>query len=106
MIIALDIVIIICFSINSPTVIFYPPYAIFSREASSENYGPRVYLLSYIKSKNTLLKFSLFILFCVFVRSIYQKLYNLIMLITVEGLITPLRVGLQVFVVCVQVLFT
>ena len=50
--------------------------------------------------------FLLFILFCIFVRSIYQNLYNLILLITVEGLTTPLRVGLQVFVVCAQVLFT
>ena len=48
--------------------------------------------------------FLLFILFYVLVRSIYQVLYNLILLITVEGLTTPLRVGLQVFVVCVQVL--
>ena len=50
--------------------------------------------------------FLLFILFCVFVRSIYQVLYDLILLITIEGLTTPLRVGLQVFVVRVQVLFT
>ena len=47
-----------------------------------------------------------FILFCIFVRSIYKKLYNLSLLIIVDGLTTPLRVGLQVFVVCVQVLFT
>jgi hypothetical protein len=40
------------------------------------------------------------------VRSIYRILYNLILLVTVEGLTTPLRIGLQVFVVCVQVLFT
>ena len=50
--------------------------------------------------------FILFILFCIFVRSVYQNLYNLIFLNTIEGLTTPLRVGLQVFVVCVQVLFT
>ena len=105
MIITLDIVIIICSSINCPTVNCLPSYAIFSREASSENYGPRVYFLSYIKTKNTLLQFS-FIYFCVLVISIYQISYNLIYLNTVEGLTTPLRVGLQVFVVCVQVLFT
>ena len=48
MIIALGIVITLCFSINcssvicSPTVIFY-----ILREASSETYGPRVYFPSY-----------------------------------------------------------
>ena len=49
--------------------------------------------------------FILFILFCVLVIYIYQILYNLIYLNTVEGLTISLRVGLQVFVVCVQVLF-
>ena len=47
MIIVLDIVIIICFSINCPTVICLPTVAIFSREATSEIYGPRVYFPSY-----------------------------------------------------------
>ena len=38
-------VIIICFSINCPTVICLPTVCYsFEREASSENYGPRVYL--------------------------------------------------------------
>ena len=41
MIIVLDIIIIICFSINCPTVICLPTVAIFSREATSEIYGPR-----------------------------------------------------------------
>jgi len=50
--------------------------------------------------------FLLFILFCMLVRCIYQILYSLIYLNTVEGLTTPLRIGLQVIVVCVQVLFT
>ena len=39
MITALDIVMIIHFSINCPTVIRLPTYAIFKREASTENYG-------------------------------------------------------------------
>ena len=43
MIIALDIVITMRFSINCPTVIYLPPYAIFKRKASSENYGPQLY---------------------------------------------------------------
>ena len=38
--------------------------------------------------------FLVFILFCIFVRSIYQNLYNLIYLNAIEGLATPLRVGL------------
>ena len=53
-----------------------------------------------LKPKIPCCNFLLFILFCIFVWSIYQNLYNF------EGLTTPLRVGLQVFVVCVQVLFT
>ena len=48
MIIALDIIIIMRFSINCSAVICSPTviYAIL-REATSETYGPRVYLLSY-----------------------------------------------------------
>ena len=48
MIIALDIVITLCFSINCSAVICSPT-VIFSilREASSETYGPRVYFPSY-----------------------------------------------------------
>ena len=51
MIIALDIVITLRFSINYSAVICSPT-VIFSilREASSETYGPRVYLLSYLLS--------------------------------------------------------
>src|SRR3990170_8137514 len=91
MIIALNIVITMRFSINCPTVICLPTVCYsFEREASSENYGPRVYFLSYIKSKIPCCNFSLFILFCIFVRSIYQNLYNLIYLNTVEELTTPL----------------
>ena len=38
-------IIIICFSINCPKVICLPTVCyVFEREASSENYGPRVYL--------------------------------------------------------------
>ena len=48
MIIALDIVMTLHFSINSSTVICSPIVLFaFKREASSETYGPRVYLLSY-----------------------------------------------------------
>ena len=46
-----DNVIIIRFSINSSTVICSPTVILMlSREASSETYGPRVYLLSYLLS--------------------------------------------------------
>ena len=59
-------VIIICFSINCPTVICLPTVCALEREASSENYGPRVIYLLYIKPKNTLLQFiyRYFILCC------------------------------------------
>ena len=61
MIIALDIVMIICFSINYPTVICLPTVCyVFEREASSENYGPRVYFYHIFKTKNTLLQFIYF----------------------------------------------
>ena len=48
-IIALDVIIIMHFSINFSAVICSPAiiHAI-SREATSETYGPRVYLLSYL----------------------------------------------------------
>ena len=53
MIIALDIFITMRFSINCPTVFCLPTMCfLFEREASSENYAPRVYFLSYIKIKN------------------------------------------------------
>ena len=58
MIIALDIVITVRFSMNCPTVIGLPTTCfLFEREASTENYGPRVYLYHILKSKNTLLQF-------------------------------------------------
>src|SRR3990170_135244 len=48
-IIALDIVITLRFSINCSTVICSPTVLFsFKREASSETYGPRVYFPSYI----------------------------------------------------------
>src|SRR3972149_10949160 len=48
-IIALDIVITLCFSINCSTLICSPTVLFaFKREASSETYGPRVYFPSYI----------------------------------------------------------
>ena len=65
MIIALDIVIIMRFSINCSTVVCSPT-VIFSilREASSESYGPRVYFPSY---KFSIYNFSfLFTFFAIF----------------------------------------
>ena len=47
LIIALDIVITIRFSIKCPTLICLPTMCYFLREATSEIYGPRVYSLSY-----------------------------------------------------------
>ena len=79
MIIALDIVMIICFSINCPTIICLPPYAIFKREASSENYGPRVYINHILKNLKYLLHFFFiyFILYFCFNLSIYHIQFNL-----------------------------
>ena len=71
MIIALDVFIIMRFSINCSAVICSPSviHAIL-REATSDTYGPRVYLLSYIKTKNTLLQFY-FIYFIFYFCQIY-----------------------------------
>ena len=59
-----------------------------------------------IISKKTCCTFSLLILVCVFVSSIYPISYNLIYLFTVEGLTTPLTRRMQLFALCVQVPFT
>ena len=78
---------IIWSSINCPTVFFYPSCVFFSREATSETYGPRVSFSYYLplrstfplllfsdllnqKYKNTLLQF---ILIYFIWRSIYQS---------------------------------
>jgi hypothetical protein len=77
MIIALDIVMIICFFINCPTVICLPIVCYFFKEASSENYGPRVYLNHILKTlKIPCCTFILFILFYILV-SIYHIQFNL-----------------------------
>ena len=54
-------VIIICFSINCPTVICLPAVcSTLEIEASSENYGSQVYFYHIFKTKNTLLQFIYF----------------------------------------------
>ena len=102
MIIALDIVITLCFSINCSAVICSPTvlFAIL-REASSETYGPRVYFPSY--------KFPIYY-FAIFYFPIYKPkipkiftlpfiyLYQISLLqVTVKGLTTPLSRWVQVF---------
>ena len=53
------------------------------REASSENYGPRVYLYHIKNLKNTLLQFILFI-------NQSTNIYISLMFVTQKGLTTPL----------------
>ena len=67
MIIALDIVITMRFSINCSTVILSPTviFAIL-REATSETYGPRVYPLSY--------KLSIYFYFHLYFSNLYYKI--------------------------------
>ena len=48
----------------------------FEREASSENYGPRVYFKHIIKTKNTLLQF---IYFCFILQFIHLPIQDLIL---------------------------
>ena len=107
MIIALDIVITLCFSINCSTVICSPTVIISTlREASSETYGPRVYFPSYkFPIYNSSFLFTFFAIFTF--RSInqkYQKYYftvypslsDLTLQITAKGLTTPLSRWVQV----------
>ena len=103
MIIALDIVITLHFSINCLAVICSPT-VLFSilREASSETYGPRVYFPSY--------KFPIYY-FAIFYFPIYKpKIFTLLFIylyqisllqVTVKGLTTPLsRWGQVCLIVC------
>ena len=53
------------FSINCPTVICYPPYVAYMRDAARENYGPRVYSLIYLQNLSLpYCHYLPFILFC------------------------------------------
>src|SRR3989337_2982302 len=107
LIIALDIVIIIRSSINCPTVICLPTVCYFSREATSEIYGPQVNSLSYLlwdlflfafifrsiipkTQKYLAALFLLLILFRILSRAIYPIYHKFIYLFTMEGLTTPL----------------
>ena len=104
MIIVLNIVIIIRFYINFPTIICSPNVCfLFEREASNENYGPRVYLYHILKLKNTLLQFINHYFILCFRLSIYH--YNIWSLkLTAKGLTTPWSRWVQVFVIlCVGV---
>ena len=106
MIIALDIVIIICFSINFPIVICLPAVCYSQEKPLVKTVAPESISYHILKPKIPCCNFLLSILFCIFVISIYQNLYNSIYLNTVEGFTNPSFVGLQVFIVCVHVLFT
>jgi len=110
MIIALDSVIIICFSINCSTVICLPTVCYFlERDATSESYGPRVYFyykiyLVYLlkNTKNTCCTFLSFIYL-----SIYQSIiYHLISLLDrreIDNL--SFALGAKVCVLCVGVVY-
>src|SRR3989337_1907861 len=98
MIIALDIVITLRFSINCSAVICLPTVTIsILREASSETYGPRVYFPSY---KFSIYNFHfLFLLLCNLYFLFHKpkillyrlsSLSDLMLQITVKGLTTPL----------------
>ena len=102
MIIALDIIITMRFSINCSAVICSPTiiYAIM-REATSETYGPRVYFTSY---KFPIYNSSLLFILQSLLSNIYHKstkniyyLYQISLLqVAVKGLTTPLSRWLQV----------
>ena len=102
MIIALDVVITLCFYINCSTVICSPT-VLFSilREASSETNGSRVYFPSYM---------FLTYYFAIFYFSIYNpKIFTLLFIylyqisllqVTVKGLTTLYRVWCKCLIVC------
>ena len=104
MIITLDIIITMRFSINCSAVICSPAviYAIM-REATSETYGPRVYFTSYkFPIYNSSLLFILQSLFSNLYNQKYQRylsyyLYRISLLqVAVKGLTTPLLCWLRV----------
>ena len=97
-------VIIICFSTNCPVVICLPTVCyVFEREASSENYGPRVYFIIYKK----ILKIpccNLFtsILCCTSSYLLYPSLSDLILASNREGIDNSFyRAGCKYLFVCV-----
>ena len=112
---ALDVIIIMRFSINCSAVICSPTVIIpILREASSETYGPRVYFPSY---KFPIYNISFqFTIFAIFYFPIYKPkipkiftlpfiyLYHISLLqVTVKGLTTPLSRWVQVVWLFVQV---
>src|SRR3989337_2231224 len=114
MIIALDIIITLRFSINCWAVICLPTVIIsILREASSETYGPRVYFLSY---KFPIYNFCfLFLLLCNLYFPFHKpkipkillyrlsSLSDLTLQITVKGVTTPLSRWVQGWCLFVQV---
>ena len=104
MIISLNIVITMRFSINCPTVICLPTICyVFEREASSEKMKtmpPRVYFKHIIKTKNILLQF---IYFYFALQFIYLPIQDLILASNeFKGIDNPLaRVGCKYLLFCV-----
>jgi hypothetical protein len=78
---------------------------VLKREASSENYGPRVYFKYKKKTKNILQQFMYFYFLLQF---IHQPMQDLILAINeFKGIDNPLaRVGCKYLLLCAQVLFT
>ena len=108
-IIALDIVITLRFSINCSTVICSPTILFsFNREASSETYGRRVYFPSYIfrsinqKTQKYLAAIYFFYFVLRFSNLLYLCLSDLILASDREGIDNPfLYVGCKYLFVCV-----
>ena len=108
MIIALDIVITLRFSINSSAVIGSPTVIIsILREASSETYGPgsifhhisfrSTILVSYLLSLQSFTFHSINQKYQKHYFAVYPTLSDLTLQITVKGLTTPLSRWVQVF---------
>ena len=106
MIIAMNNVITMRFSINCPTVICLPTVCYVSREMPLvKTMAPGSTLIILLKTKNTLLQF---IYFYFILQFIYLPLSDLILASNeFKGIDNPLaRVGCKYLLLCVQVLFT
>ena len=102
MIISLNIIITMCFSINCPTIICLPIVCfLLEREASSETYGPQVYFLSY--------NLSIYFYLHLYFSNLYYKIPKIFILsyylyqislsqVALKGLTTPLLRWLRVLV--------
>ena len=101
MIIALNIIITMRFSINCPTIIFLPTVGyVLERDASSENYGPRVDFYHIAKKQKYFATILLFYFTFIFIYLLVSEL--ILESNEFKGIDNPLaRVGCKYLLLCV-----